>query len=371
MTNRGVPPEFESWMRPEGGEQPTQRLNAPGARRPVGSPTGPAPRPVGSPQRPAVQTLPRTIPPTKRRRRRWSVKRILLTALAVIAVYVTAVATVFATSVTKIDALPVSSVSSSGTNYLLVGSDSRVGLSAKEQKRLHTGSTEGQRTDTIMIMHVPLIGAPTLVSIPRDSWVGIPGYGQGKINSAFALGGPQLMITTVEEATGLHIDNYVEIGFAGVADTTDALGGVRLCPDRRYNDANSGLKVKKGCQIMDGQDALAYVRMRYADPRGDLGRVERQQEFMSAVAKRAMSPITWLLPWRAFGAASAAGGSLTVDKSTGIFDDARLAVAMGMISMGMGDATTVPTVDGSYYVGGQDAVKWDTPRALELFNSID
>ncbi|MCB0903716.1 MAG: hypothetical protein KDC17_05970, partial [Actinobacteria bacterium] len=104
MTNRGVPPEFESWMRPEGGEQPTQRLNAPGARRPVGSPTGPAPRPVGSPQRPAVQTLPRTIPPTKRRRRRWSVKRILLTALAVIAVYVTAVATVFATSVTKIDA---------------------------------------------------------------------------------------------------------------------------------------------------------------------------------------------------------------------------------------------------------------------------
>ncbi len=358
-------------MRPEDGEQPTQRLGAPGARRPVGSPTGPPPRPVGSPQRPAVQTIPRTVPPSKRRRRRWSLKRILLTAMAVIAVYVTAVATVFATSVTKIDALPASSISSSGTNYLLVGSDSRVGLSAKEQKRLHTGSTEGQRTDTIMIMHVPLIGAPTLVSIPRDSWVGIPGYGQGKINSAFAIGGPQLMITTLEEATGLHIDNYVEIGFAGVADTTDALGGVRLCPDRRYNDANSGLKVKKGCQIMDGQDALAYVRMRYADPRGDLGRVERQQEFISAVAKRAMSPITWLLPWRAFGAASAAGSSLTVDKSTGIFDDARLAVAMGMISMGMGDATTVPTVEGSYYVGGQDAVKWDTPKALELFNSID
>jgi LCP family protein required for cell wall assembly len=318
-----------------------------------------------------VQTIPRTVPSSKRRKRRWSVKRILLTALAVIAVYVTAVATVFATSVTKIDALPASSISSSGTNYLLVGSDSRVGLSAKEQKRLHTGSTEGQRTDTIMIMHVPLIGAPTLVSIPRDSWVGIPGYGQGKINSAFAIGGPQLMITTVEEATGLHIDNYVEIGFAGVADTTDALGGVRLCPDRRYNDANSGLKVKKGCQIMDGQDALAYVRMRYADPRGDLGRVERQQEFISAVAKRAMSPITWLLPWRAFGAASAAGSSLTVDKSTGIVDDARLAVAMGMIAMGMGDATTVPTEEGSYYVGGQDAVKWDTPKALDLFNSID
>jgi LCP family protein required for cell wall assembly len=351
-------------MRPQAGQQPTQRLN-PGARRPVGSPP---PRPA-QPQ--PVQTLPRTIAPTRKPRRRWRLKRIVLTSLAVVAVYVIAVATVFATSVTKIDALPVSSVSSSGTNYLLVGSDSREGLSVKEQKRLNTGSTEGQRTDTLMIMHIPILGAPTLVSIPRDSWVGIPGYGQGKINSAFAVGGPELLITTVEQATGLHIDNYVEIGFAGVADTTDALGGVRLCPDRRYDDANSGLKVKKGCQVMDGQDALAYVRMRYADPRGDLGRVERQQEFISAVAKRAMSPITWLLPWRAFGAASAAGNSLTVDKSTGIVDDARLGVAMGMIAMGMGEATTVPTVEGSYYVGGQDAVKWDTPKALELFNSID
>jgi LCP family protein required for cell wall assembly len=322
---------------------------------------------VGAP----VQTLPRTIAPSRPRRRRWTAKRIILTVLAVMAVYLTAVATVFATSVTKVDALPPSDISSSGTNFLLVGSDSRVGLSKAQQKRLHTGSTEGQRTDTIMIMHVPVLGAPTLVSIPRDSWVGIPGYGQGKINSAFAVGGPELLVTTVEQATGLHIDHYVEIGFAGVAQTTDALGGVRLCPDRRYNDANSGLKVKKGCQTMDGKDALAYVRMRYADPRGDLGRVERQQEFISSVAKRSMSPLTWLLPWRAFGAASAAGGSLTVDNGTGIVDDARLGVAMGMISMGIGKATTVPTVEGSYYVGGQDAVKWDTPKALDLFNSID
>ena len=122
---------------------------------------------------------------------------------------------------------------------------------------------------------------------------------------------------------------------------------------------------------MDGQQALAYVRMRYADPRGDLGRVDRQQEYIAAVAKKAMNPITWLLPWRAFGAAAQAGDSLTVSKGTGIIDDARLAMAMGLISMGMGNATTVPTVEGTYYVGGQEAVKWDTPNALELFNSID
>lgn len=365
-----IPPEYESWMRPQSGEQPTQRLNAPAQPRPVGSPPPAQPRPVGSPP---VQTIPRTIPPQnpKRGKRRWSAKRIFWTVLAVMTVYVLALATVFATSVTKINALPNSDITSSGRNYLLVGSDSRAGLSKADQKRLHTGSLEGQRTDTIMIMHVPLIGFPTLVSIPRDSWVGIPGYGENKINAAFAYGGPELLVQTVEQATGLHIDDYVEIGFGGVAHTTDALGGVRLCPERRYNDVNSGLKVKKGCQIMDGENALAYVRMRYADPKGDLGRVQRQQEFMSAVAKRAMSPLTWLMPWRSFSAASAAGNSLTVSEGTGIVDDTRLAIAMGMISMGMGKATTVPTQEGTYFAGGQAAVKWDTPKALELFNSID
>lgn len=333
-------------------------------------PTPPPRRPIGSPP-PPVQVIPRTLPPTRKLKKRRNYKRTLGIVLAVVLAYTAAVAAVFATSVTKVNALPTSTVSSSGTNYLLVGSDSRAGLSKKQQKKLRTGSTEGQRTDTIMIMHVPVIGMPTLVSIPRDSWVGIPGYGENKINAAYAQGGPELLVATVEAATGLHIDHYVEIGFAGVANTTDALGGVKLCPTRNYNDANSGLKVKKGCQTMDGQQALAYVRMRYADPRGDLGRVERQQEYMAAVAKRAMSPFTWLLPWRSFGAASDAGKSLTVSEGTGIVDDARLAMAMGMISLGLGNATTVPTVEGTYYVGGQEAVKWDTPKALDLFNSID
>lgn len=349
-------------MRPANGTQPTQRLNVPA--------TPPPRRPIGTPP-PPVQVLPRSVPPISKPKKRRSFKKIVGIAAVIALVYVTAVAAVFATSVTKVNALPNSNVSSGGTNYLLVGSDSRAGLSKKQQKQLHTGATEGQRTDTIMIMHVPLIGTPTLVSIPRDSWVGIPGYGENKINAAFAYGGPELLVTTVEAATGLHIDHYVEIGFAGVANTTDALGGVKLCPERNYNDVNSGLKVKKGCQRMDGEQALAYVRMRYADPRGDLGRVDRQQEYMAAVAKRAMSPMTWLLPWRAFGAASQAGKSLTVSKTTGIVDDARLAMAMGMISMGMGTATTVPTVDGTYYVGGQEAVKWDSPKALDMFNSID
>lgn len=285
--------------------------------------------------------------------------------------YFVAVVSVFALSVNKVDALPpVSSATSSGMNVLMVGSDSRAGLTEDQQAELSTGSVEGGRTDTIMLLHIPALGTPTLVSIPRDSWVPIPGHGTDKINAAFALGGPQLLITTVEQATGLEITDYVEIGFAGVAATTDALGGVKLCPSQDYDDEFSGLNVSAGCQTMDGTTALAYVRMRYQDPKGDLGRIERQQEFMSAVAKKGMSPLTWLLPWRAFGTAHEAGQALTTGRNTRILDLTRIGVAMGMISLGWGTATTVPTVEGTLEIDGQSALEWDSPAASALFNGL-
>lgn len=290
--------------------------------------------------------------------------------MAVVA-YLAAVTAVFALSVNRIDAMPAqSSAASSGMNVLMIGSDSRAGLTPEQQNALTTGSVEGNRTDTIMLLHIPTFGAPTLVSIPRDSWVPIPGYGNDKINAAYAIGGPQLLITTVEQATGLEIDDFVEIGLAGIANTTGALGGVRLCPTQAYNDELSGLNVQAGCQLMDGPTSLAYVRMRYADPRGDLGRVERQQEYISATVKRALNPMTWLLPWRAFGAAQAAGESLTVGDNTRIWDLGRIGVALGMISMGWGESTTVPTQEGSLEVAGQSALAWDTPAAQALFADL-
>lgn len=352
-------------MRPGPDAEPTRRFPVPGSSKTAsGSPAG------ALQVQPGVKTPPPTYKPVANRKR-WTAKRVLLVVAVVFAVYLAALATVFATSVNKVGALPPSTVSSFGTNFLLVGSDSRQGLSARQQRRLNTGSTEGQRTDTIMIMHVPWLGLPTLISLPRDSWVGIPGYGSNKLNAAYSIGGPRLLARTVEEATGLQIDHFVEIGFGGIATTTNALGGVTLCPKQDYNDLNSGLNVSEGCQTMKGKNALAYVRMRYADSQGDLGRVQRQQEYMSAVAKKAMSPTTWLVPWRAFDVARSAGSSLTVDSGTGVIDDARLALAMGMISVGLGESTTVPTVEGTYWADGQAAVKWDTPKALELFNSVD
>ena len=365
------PPKVQGPMfRPEGAVRPEPRAGVLPVQQvvPVAGPPN-APPPTAPPPLVPPPLVPPGGKPPKRRKKR-GLRRILKLVALFVIIYVTAVVTVFALNVTKIGSLPASSVTSSGTNFLLVGSDSRAGLTDDQKEQLHTGSVEGGRTDTIMVMHVPWFGTPTLVSIPRDSWVPIPGHGEGKINSAFAIGGPDLMVSTVEQSTGLHIDHYVEVGFAGVANVTDALGGVRLCPADNYNDENSGLNVKAGCQTMDGPTALAYVRMRYADPRGDLGRVQRQQEFMSSVAKQAANPITWLLPWRSFGMADAAGSSLIVDNGTHVWDDAQLALAMGMVAIGAGDSTTVPTEPDTYYVDGQDALKWNTPEALALFDSL-
>jgi len=298
-------------------------------------------------------------------------KRILVISLVVLLAYFVALATLFAMSVNKIDAMPSEQIANTaGDNYLLVGSDGRDQLTKKQRKQLRTGYAEGQRTDSIMLLHVPLLGQPTLVSIPRDSWVPIPGHDDNKINAAYALGGPPLLIRTVENTTGLHIDHYVEIGMEGIANIGNSLGGVTLCPKANYKDKNSHLNVDKGCQTMDGKTALAYVRMRYADPTGDIGRAERQQEFIKSVAMKSMNPLTWLNPFKMFSVDSSAAKSLTVDEGTGIVDDARMGAAMAMISAGWGTATAVPIQSDSYWVGGQQAVKWDSPKATELFDSL-
>ncbi|MDV7264416.1 LCP family protein, partial [Rhodococcus oxybenzonivorans] len=151
-----------------------------------------------------------------------------------------------------------------GTNWLLVGSDSRTGLTPEQEQELSTGGNSGpDRTDTIIVMHLPSSGGPaTMVSIPRDSYVSIPGYGEDKINASFAFGGPQLLVQTVEEASGLHIDHYAEIGFGGFAGIVDAIGGVEMCLDAPIDDPLAGINLAPGCQELSGSDALGFVRTR-------------------------------------------------------------------------------------------------------------
>src|SRR5665811_820397 len=145
-----------------------------------------------------------------------------------------------------------------GTTYLLVGSDSRGGLSAKQRRRLGTGTAEGRRTDTIMMLHTGS-GPNLLMSIPRDSIVPVPGHGYTKINAAYAYGGPKLLVQTLENTTGIRIDDYVEIGFAGFVDVVDAVGGIKICPKTAMRDPLANLDIKKGCQDVDGRTCLLYT----------------------------------------------------------------------------------------------------------------
>jgi LCP family protein required for cell wall assembly len=249
-----------------------------------------------------------------------------------------------------------------GTNYLLVGSDSRAGLTKEQRKELQTGNAAGGRTDTIMVLHTGS-GPNLLMSLPRDSLVDIPGYdGERKINAAFAYGGPQLLTQTVEQNTGIRIDQYVEIGMGGVAGIVDAVGGITVCPTQNMKDPLARLNIKKGCQEVDGLTALAYARSRHVAATGDIDRVRRQREVVSAVGSAVASPWTVINPvtyWRLNNALPDFFG----------FGDGMNPARAGMWAMAM------TRVDGEHgltcVVPLQDlAVHWDAEKAPELFQAI-
>ena len=255
-----------------------------------------------------------------------------------------------------------------GTNWLLVGSDSRAGMTPEDADRLMAGELDDTvgRTDTIMVVHVPTFGGkPTMMSLPRDSWVNIPGYGENKINQAFSLGGPQLLQRTIEEATGLRIDRYAEIGFGGFAGLVDSVGGIEMCLNEPLVDPMAGIDLQAGCQKMNGPTALGYVRSRYASANGDLDRVERQRQFLSALSNKLSSAGTLLNPFRSLPALDALTSSVTVNDGDHVWNLAGLAMAM---SRGP-EQKTVPV--GGYmdtYAG--NALLWDEAGAEQLFSSL-
>jgi LCP family protein required for cell wall assembly len=285
----------------------------------------------------------------------------------------------------SLDKMPAASnvalADTAGTNWLLVGSDSREGLTKAERRELHTGKDEGsQRTDTIMVINISDSGKPTLISLPRDSYVTIPahiaqdgssiGDRKNKINTAYGQGGAPLLVETVERNTGLHIDHYMEVGFKGIRDITDAVGGVNMCIPADVTDKNSGLNLLAGCQELDGKNALAYVRMRYADPKGDLGRIERQQQYLSSVLKKAAMPTVLLNPFSMWNLVDAGTESVNVGEGDSIVDIAMLARAMRGLSSGSGTLTTVPVANADANTAAGSSVIWDEEAARELFVSL-
>ena len=264
----------------------------------------------------------------------------------------------------QVDAFPTSRPADQpGTTYLLVGSDSRKGLTRAENRRLGTGGVGdvGQRTDTIMLLHTGS-GPSLLLSIPRDSLVPIPGHGSGKINAAFAYGGPRLLVKTLEQSTGVRIDHYVEIGFGGFVNAVDAVGGVTLCPKTRIDDRRANLHVKKGCQEMNGVTALGYSRSRHAFALGDIDRASHQREVVSAIGDKVKSPWTVINPWRYFRLNEAATSSLRISKGTGPIALAEFAFAMTRVNGKNGLTCGMPIAD--------LAVHWDHNRAKALLSYI-
>ncbi len=267
------------------------------------------------------------------------------------------------TKVAKVDAEPAGErpAEQPGTTYLLVGSDSRDDLTEEEREELGTGGSVGQRTDTIMLLHTGS-GPNLLMSIPRDSNVEIPGHGVTKINAAFAYGGPQLLVQTIEQNTGIRIDDYVQIGFGGLVGMVDAVGGIEICPKAAMQDPLANLDIKAGCQEVDGKTALGYARSRHTSNLGDIDRAKNQREVVSGVGDKAMSAWTFVNPIRYFNLSTAAADSFTVAQDTGPLALAKFAFAMTRVDGSKGLTCGVPISD--------LAVTWDSERAPQLFGHI-
>ncbi|KAB8196820.1 LytR family transcriptional regulator [Nonomuraea phyllanthi] len=253
-----------------------------------------------------------------------------------------------------------------GTNWLLVGSDSRKGLTAAQRRKLATGRAVGQRTDSMMLLHIPDTGdKPSLVSLPRDSAVSIPGKGRDKLNASYN-GGPKLLVRTVETVTGVHIDHYMEIGFAGFVNIVDAIGGVEINVRAAVDDPKAGLKLKKGTQVLNGSQALGYVRTRKGGALPDFERTKRQRQFLGAVVKKAASPGVLINPFQSIPLAMSATDAVAVDDGTGAFDLLSLGLAMGDSPV----TTVVPFGGTERLANGGEAIKWDRTKALALFGAL-
>ncbi|TSB21815.1 LCP family protein [Streptomyces benahoarensis] len=328
----------------------------------------------GGPQRGGYDTRPR---PNWGRRIKWTV----LTVVVVFAV--ASVATYFWADGKLRREVDLSKVidrpeAGDGTNYLIVGSDSREGMTADDKKKLHTGSAEGKRTDSMMILHDGSNG-PTLISLPRDSGVEIPSFvgsesgkkypatgRRTKLNAAYAEDGAELLVRTVEYNTKLHIDHYVEIGFAGFANIVDAIGGVELDIPKAFKDKDSGSDFQAGKQTLNGSQALAFVRARHAFAQSDLARTKNQQKFLAALASQAASPGTLLNPFQLYPTLGAGLDTVIVDKDMGLWSLGNMFFAMKGVNSGEGTSMNMPMS------GIKDGfVMWDTAKLHQLVQQLN
>jgi LCP family protein required for cell wall assembly len=248
-------------------------------------------------------------------------------------------------------------------HVLITGSDSRAELSADERIALTTGSAGGERADTIILLTVHG-GRAGMLSFPRDLSVERCDGSVGRINGALSIGGPACLVETVHRLSGIRAHHHATVTFGGFRDVVDAVGGVELCLERAIRDRSAGIDLPAGCQVLDGADALGYVRVRKIDD--DFARIARQQQFLRALAGELTDPTLLVRPWRLVPLVVGASRAVTVDRRLGPVDLARIAIGMRAVASGGAVTATVPA-DGFTSRGGAAMLRVRSSEAAPIF----
>jgi LCP family protein required for cell wall assembly len=251
--------------------------------------------------------------------------------------------------------------------FLVIGSDSREGMTDEERRELRVGDFDHEQADTILVVQVhPGDEEASIVSIPRDLLVTLEGENR-RINAALGIGGPDLLVRTVEDLSGVKIDHYVEISLIGFVNVVDAIGTVEICIDEPLRDEKSGADFSAGCHDMDGVDALAYVRSR-EDPRGDFKRMDRQHNFLSAVMDELTAARTLVDLPRLFRIIDAGAPHVRTDEAIGLQEMRRLAEELRGVVEGEVKTAAVPAF--AQDVNGIPVMIAYEPGMDELFSAL-
>lgn len=270
-----------------------------------------------------------------------------------------------------------------GLTFLLAGVDQRDGLSRGELTRLHAGGDACNCTDALMLVHISADRRrASVISLPRDSYVPFPPHDEpggrrharhsGKINAAYAHGGPALTVATVERATGIHVNHYLELDFRSFTRVVDALGGVEVCTMTPLRDPYSGLDLPAGTTTVDGAGALKYVRARHVGGFSDFGRIHRQQHFLAQVMAELGSSGLLADPPRLTAAVDSILASVRADKDLAAKDLVALGSAMRNFTLSGSEFVQVPVADDDYRGDPKwgSSVLWNHAKARELFDKI-
>ncbi|MEU1575241.1 LCP family protein [Streptomyces collinus] len=339
------------------------------------------------PQSPAPRRAPRK-PASPARRPRWGMR-----AVTTLSVVVLASAGIGHTVMTSLDAditrvdpfkdMKNRPQAGHGMNILLVGTDGREKISKEERHKYRLGGAPCHCTDTMMIVHISEDRErASVVSLPRDSYAVTPTHVDQvsgkrhnghpvKLNAAYAEGGPQLTVRTVESMTKVKIDHYLEVDFTSFMKTVDVVGGVPICTTAPLKDSYTGLNLPAGQHTLAGGQALQFVRARHVDGASDLGRMKRQQRFMAALVERLTSSGILLNPMKFRDVTRAVLGSVRADKGFGTDEMLDLGRAMRNFSPSSSEFTTVPIGRMGFAVKGVGStLKWDAEKSERLFHAL-